>query len=725
VPRKKAEHEIRGHRTKAELAARRRDENPDCSIGLPPRPTGLDRNFRNAWNKRAGQLLRARLLARTDGDALMRLVEADLVGDAELMKGIFTATWGGRAPFPEPQPGSAEAIPAPAETRLADFLAGVWRERETFAQRMLPTETVTLDVEGVAYQWPTGDPAEVARKYALDITQGTHVAGELIQRAAARFISDIERGHERGLYFDPAAARHICQFSEQFCGLILLPWQVFVLANIFGWKKPTGARRFTEAWVSCAKKNGKTRLASCVALWGLVADCEKYPDVFSAATKKEQSRLVWRDARRAVQDNPELSAHVQRWAGALAIRDTDGSFTPLSSDEKSMDGLRPHVIIADEVAFWADREQWDKLVKGTVSRVSPLTFAVTTAGSTKQCFAFGKFDLGEKILRGIYNDESTFVAIFAIDKADDPLDETCWPKANPSLGVTLKEEHLRKTRDEAAQDGSGLNAWLQYHCNIWCEVTLQRQGSIAPAKWEACAGSELIAEGSPWKNTIKFLQLNSDTPCLGGLDVGLTSDMSAFALLFPRARFAEGAELQDKKVLVVQFFMPEVGLLEKEKAWQVPLSMWAREGWIQLLPGDLTDPREIRKFIIQMASRFAIREVGFDSWNSQVLCAEINESGAVSCVAVPQTPKELTAPAREFLTAIHSREIVHFGNPCLAWHVGNVVLAEDPKHGGTKPEKLSPNEKIDGVAATLNAWHRFLAAPLWSHPYNERGLILL
>jgi phage terminase large subunit-like protein len=289
----------------------------------------------------------------------------------------------------------------------------------------------------------------------------------------------------------------------------------------------------------------------------------------------------------------------------------------------------------------------------------------------------------------------------------------------------LRIEHLQKTRDEVVQDASGLNSWLQYHCNIWPDLTLSRQGSIPARKWDACTGLDLIGEKSPWAATIKFLQMNAESPCMGGLDVGLTSDMSCFCQLWPRARFTPNAEMLNRKVLIAQFFTPELGLLDKEKSWGVPLSQWAREGWIQLLPGDMTDPREIRKFILQMASRFLIREIGFDSWNAQVLCAEVNESGAVQCISVPQTAKELTAPARDFLTTIHNGELVHFGNPVLAWHAGNVVLAEDEKHGGTKPEKVSPNEKIDGISATLNAWHRVLANPIVESVYNTRGLILL
>ena len=692
--------------TAAEEATRRKREAKVFELGVPFCPDQYAYNNRKLWaiwKKNAPMLLGKRLLAFSDGDALLQLCKAELNGQHDVMAAIYEATWKNRTPFPAPPECPSGSLP--------EFLKAVERERETFPKRMRPGRTLTLEDGDREYEWPEDDAARVARDYAQAVLQGGIVAGELIRRAASRFLSDLENGHERGLYFDPVAARHICRFAETFCDLKLLPWQVFVLANIFGWKKPSGARRFTEAWVSCAKKNGKTRLASCVALFALVADCEKYPDVFSAATKKEQSRLVWRDAKRCVNDNPELREHVQRWAGALAVKDTDGSFTPLSSDEKSMDGLRPHVIIADEVSFWADRTQWDTLVKGIVSRIQPLTFAVTTAGPSKQCFAFGKFDLGEKILRGIYRDDSTFVAIFAIDKDDDPLDEKHWPKANPSLGVTLQIEHLKKTGAEAREVPSGLSSFIQYHCNQWPEVSLQRVGSIPVAKWDACKGLDLIGCKSAHDAYVKFLNLNRDLPCWLGLDVGLTSDMSAISMLWRRARFAEGASPVEKNVLITFLYMPELYLLEKEKSWGVPLSQWVREEWIELLPGDMCDPREIKKRIVNILGKFNVRELGFDSWNAMVICSELNESQAVQCVAVSQTAKELTAPSRELLGAIHRQELVHFGNPCLAWHIGNVVLAEDEKHGGTKPEKLSANEKIDGVSASLNAWHRMLADP--------------
>ena len=197
-------------------------------------------------------------------------------------------------PFPEPSPEPSAA--------LQDFLQDVQRERNTFAVRVIPTQTICLDgaapYTGVLAMLPT-----VARDYALAIQAGTILAGDLMRRSAARFLADLENGYERGLYFDPQAARNIIHFAATFCDLPLLPWQIFCLANYFAWKKPSGARRFTESWISCSKekRQDSARFSGCAV--GLICDCETYPDIFSAATKKEQSRLVWRDARSCVQGN--------------------------------------------------------------------------------------------------------------------------------------------------------------------------------------------------------------------------------------------------------------------------------------------------------------------------------------------------------------------------------------------------------------------------------------
>lgn len=689
--------------------------------GAPPRPQFFGPSKeREHWLRLEQHLTERRKLAQQDTPAMAAYVDALLKGNRDSAGAVYRATWGARTPFPDNAPEK------PTFTMEA-FLGLVQAGRDTFKQRMAPGRTVCHDwdkknrTEFFEYQWGAGDPAGVCRVYAQQVLAGDIVAGDLLRRAAQRFLNDIEHGAQRGIYFDPIAARHIVRFAEVFCNLRLLPWQQFCLANIFGWKRPSGARRYTEAWISCAKKSGKTALASTVALWGLICDGEQFPDVFAAATKKDQSRLVFRDGKRAVKASEQLRVYVTALAGALIVKGSDGSFTPLASEEKSLDGLRPHFIIADEVSFWGGREQWDTLTKGVVSRVQPLVLAITTAGRDRTCFAYGKFDLAAKILRNVIADDTTFCCIFSLDDKDDWSDEKVWPKANPSLGVTIQVEHLRKLRDEAVEAPSGVTSFVQYHCNVWPDVSLSRQGSISRAKWEACDGLDLLGgKLTPMEACMRFLTLNRETPFYLGLDVGLSSDMTALASLFPYAIFAEGQEPVQKKVALVQFFMPEHGLLEKEKSWRVPLSQWVREGWITLYPGDFTDVRALKREIISVFETYYVRDLRFDPWQFQVAAAELSEAGK-PCVAVAQTAKELTGPCREVITALHNKEFVHFNNPVLAWMASNVVFEENEKHGGTKPAKLSASEKIDGISALVNAWHGLITNP--PSVYEHRGLL--
>jgi phage terminase large subunit-like protein len=715
MSRRKQLAEKKGRLT-SETLKRRAQEEIDSRrhvAGYPVRPQGLPKKARELWNDYATKLHVRRLLATDDADLLLLLVNAKLVGDdATIKRGA--EQFAAREPFPEPEAAPEEAEPV---ATLPDFLVGVAEERASFSERMQPGQSVCLDVAGQPYAWEAGDAAEVARHYALDITQGSLVAGELMQRSAARFLKDLEDAHERGLYFDPVAARHIVRFAEVFCKLKLMPWQVFCLANVFGWKRSLGQRRFTEAFISIARKNGKTALAAIVALWLLVCDNERFPEVYAAATKKEQARIVWKDARRIVGDSEQLSVYVKRWAHELAAPLSDGSFVPLASEEKSMDGLRVHGAIADELHAWVSRDVWDRLVKATVSRAQPLIWGITTAGESKQTFCWNKQDLCEKILTGIYDEPSTFVAIYKLDATDDYHDEACWLKANPSLTNpdVMKPEHLRKSLGEVAQDPSGLSAFLRFHMNVWPEVALARQGSVPAARWSACTGYDLIGETDPLRATHRFLELNRDTPCFNGIDIGLTGDLTAVAHFWPKPRFAEGAAVQARPTVIVQCFAPEVGLLDKERAWGVPLSTWAREGWLELTPGDILDPREVSKYVRDFSNRFSVRETGFDAWSFAVAAAELNEAG-YACVAVQQLPSQLTAPCQEFLASVNRGELVHFGNPMLTWMASNLVLAENEK-GGVRPEKVAPPfSKIDGLQATFNAMHRALANPIPDPP---------
>jgi len=476
------------------------------------------------------------------------------------------------------------------------------------------------------------------------------------------------------------------------------------------------------------RKNGKTTFASSVALFLLIADQERYAEVYAAATAKEQSRIVWKDGKRAVGANVELASAVKRWAQDLEVADTDCHFEPLASEERSFLGVRAHGIIADEVGVWEDRNSWDVLVQSTVSRKQSLALAITTAPEDRRTFCYEKFVWVERILRGVIEADHVFAAIYRIDDGDNPKAIAALRKANPSLGVTMFEENLQKQIAELEETPSGLNNFLQFHANVTPERTISQLPSITSEKWDACAHLELLPTAKdPLDACEQFVRLNTGKHVWLGLDLGLVDDMTAIAYVWrsgflePHLKDSRGAvtkwaDEHPKRFLLVDYFMPEAGLLEKERKLHVPLSTWVRQGFIELIPGDMVDDREIRKYLVEtIAQKMCVYDCGFDKWQAASLAAELNERSVLKCVEVPQIPSVLTNPVREFLSDIRRGELVHFNNPVLRWNVENVYFGEldDTTHGGLKPAKAGGNGicKIDGVQAAIMAYQRMMAAP--------------
>jgi phage terminase large subunit-like protein len=338
-----------------------------------------------------------------------------------------------------------------------------------------------------------------------------------------------------------------------------------------------------------------------------------------------------------------------------------------------------------------------------------MIFSITTAGENKNTFAGSKYALAEKILNGVFEEDSVFALIYELDKDDHFADEACWPKANPNLGISLQASALRKILAEALEDPSGQAAFERYHCNRW--VTFRQGRSIPSDKWAECRGVPSMPDASALELRKEFLEENSGAPCWAGLDLGEISDLTSFVLLFPRCEI--GGEPHEFITCVPFFWMPEHNLLAKERQWGVPLTEWVRAGFIKLVEGDMTDPRIVKADILALLANGPgqIKSIGYDPWKSRVLCGEIMEETHVDCTAVKQTPGELTAPCRALKDAIWSRKIWHLNNPVLKWQSGNLVIEPEGDSQGIRPKKLSPNEKIDGFQALITAWHRLLAAP--------------
>jgi phage terminase large subunit-like protein len=510
-------------------------------------------------------------------------------------------------------------------------------------------------------------------------------------------------GHPRGLRWDPVAGDRPVQFIERFCRhhkaewagqlLRLEEWQKSgVLRPIFGWKRPDGTRRFRTAWIEIGRKNGKTTKAGGVGLYLTVADGEEGAEVYCTATKEDQAGILWRDAAAMVKRSPDLQRFVKEVrskGGRLYCERTSSFFRPLGADSTTLDGLNPHGHLPDEVHAHKDAGVWNILDTGMGARRQPLTFAITTAGTyAPDSVGWEQHDYAVKVLEGVFEDDSFFAFICAIDDGDDPFEPENWGKANPNIGVSIKTDYLAKQAEKAKRQPSFYNEFLRLHLNRW---TQQVSRWLSIEKWNEC--DPVSAEVAIEQREAREKAL-AGKECFAGLDLSSKLDLTALVLVF-----ATDDGFFD---LVCRFWLPEARVEEEEKHGRPQYAQWVREGWLKTTPGAVIDYEFIRAEIRELGKLYKIVEIDHDPHNATQIANELGEHDGFTMVEHQQGYVSMSEPSKAFEAEIIDKKIRHGGNPILRWNVANAVKKTDSA-GNIKPDKAKAKDKIDGVVAAIMA----------------------
>lgn len=491
-------------------------------------------------------------------------------------------------------------------------------------------------------------------------------------------------------WYDEAAAERAVRFFSLFLrhvkgesagsSFLLQPWQEHeVIRPLFGWKRSDGTRKYRRVYVEIPRKNGKSTVAAGIGLYLLFADNEPGAEIYSAATDREQAAIVFDVARSMVEGEAQLKNMARVYRRAIAVPRTNSSYKVLSADAYTHHGLNAHGIIFDELHAQPNRELWDVLTTSTGARRQPVIFAITTAGYDKNSICYEVHDYALKVRDGIIDDPSFLPAVYAADKEDDWRLPEVWRKANPSLGITISEEYLAEECKRAQESPAYQNTFRQLHLNQWTEQSVRWLDMFV---WD---------EGS---ETFDVDEL-AGRACFGGLDLSTTTDLSCFCLMFPPKTDGE------KWKVLCWFWVPEENLLKRVERDRVPYDVWAREGYIELTPGNVIDYEFIRAKIRDLSETYYITELGYDPWNATGLVTELMNDGA-ELVPVQQSYARLNAPVKELERLIVSRELLHGGNPVLRWNASNASVKFDPS-GNMKVDKSASTDRIDGIVAMLCA----------------------
>ncbi|MDO7888277.1 terminase large subunit [Hymenobacter cheonanensis] len=518
------------------------------------------------------------------------------------------------------------------------------------------------------------------RALPLRVGRYTYLAGE-------RHLRDLENGAARGLRFDEKAATIAVKFfgllthnKGRWAGtpLTLEPWQQFFIASLFGWKRADGTRRFRESYLEVARKNGKSTVGSGVCLELLILDGEAGAEIYTAATKKEQARIVFGDAQNMARKSTALLKKIKVQQNAIFMPSTLSTMKPMSSDSKTEDGLNPHGIYIDEYHAHPNDGLYSVLKSATGARAQPLLSIITTAGFNRlgPCAQLRKACID--LLEAKYHDDSYFVLIYALDEAvDDWNDESTWQKANPNLGVSVGLDYLREQYAAAVRTPSQQVPFKTKHLNLWTDASAVW---LPHELWMAGATGTAVAELAGRK-------------AWGGLDLASVRDITALVFIFPK----EGGAFD----VLCWFWVPEDSVDERTKKDGVPYRQWVDEGYLLTTPGNVTDYNFIKAQVTELCETYLVQMIEYDRFNASQMVIDLTEAG------VPMQPfgqgfVSMNAPTKELEKLVLDGSIHHYGNPVLAWMMGNVELARDPADN-IKINKGKSKEKVDGAVALVEA----------------------
>jgi phage terminase large subunit-like protein len=549
-------------------------------------------------------------------------------------------------------------------------------------------------------------PPDPVTAYALDVMAGRVVAGKLVKKACERHLTDLATGASRGLAFDVTAARKAIDFFpavlHHYKGewgprpgkplgdpIHLEPWQQFIVGALFGWKRADGLRRFRELYLEVARKNGKTLMAAGLAIMLAFFDGEPGAEVYSIATKRDQAKFVWLDAKRMIEKAPALRKRISTYALSLADESTASFFRPLGRDSGESDiGTNPFAAVIDELHAIEERESIDSIETGVGVRRQPVIVKITTAGKKRQSVWSEERADAVAVVEGRATDDSMLVLVYTLDEGDDPFDEAVWPKANPNLGVSVKVDTLREQAEKAKRSPGKLAAFLQFRMDV---PTKQAVKALDMDVWDANDG-RITDEDGELETYDAFLDrvMPEGTRVFGGIDLASVQDLTAVI---------DVSEPDEDEFVSVsaRFYCPAEGVERRSRHDGVPYQDWVRDGYLIATEGNVTDYDVVREDRKATAERWQIEETGYDRWNATQLVTQLGQDGA-TCVPIPQTHAGLGPGWNELERLLLKGKLRHGGHPVLRWMAENVEVEIDSA-GNQKPSKSKSSERIDGIVA--------------------------
>lgn len=539
-----------------------------------------------------------------------------------------------------------------------------------------------------------------AQQYCEAVLNGEIIACQKIKLAAERFLSGLaqQKDDSYPYYFDEGEAEKAVKFIELIPStdgskIKALLFQKWIISELYGWReKATGNRRYKQAFISTARKQGKTWLASSIGALSLIA--EKRPaegrQVLFVANALKQSKLAYTMLSNGLSKVCRVSDYMKKQLTIgkqqITHRPSNSYAVALSSDLSTLDGYSGTTIVYDEYALARNRDVLNTLKSGQKLEPNALLTIISTAGYDLNVPMYQDYQFYADVLQGKATAESTFIAIYELDDKEEATPECSdqWIKACPIFEhEEMKETILPSIKNDVivAQQQGTLNAVLTKSFNLWTQAS--ESSYIAAEDWERAEVDPIDIKG-------KQIYI--------GIDLSKTDDLTSISWIIPtddRKLYCDSRSwIGTKYGLANKIKSDGVNYIELEKK---------DECSITTLESGIIDYENIFTWLMDFIERneLDVQGIMYDKWNSNTLITKF-EKAHLPLIEVRQGTFTLNTPTRTFRERLYDGQIVHSGNFLLAHAVNNAILKE--QNNGVMISKERNANKIDPIAALMNAY---------------------
>ncbi|MCQ2749879.1 MAG: terminase large subunit [Clostridia bacterium] len=525
--------------------------------------------------------------------------------------------------------------------------------------------------------------------YIEEIESGRIIAGQELKSVLKRLKSDLDNPRYE---YDEKPGQIRIEFIERFCKHTKSPfngmpfklelWEKAFLEAAYGFKyKESGLRRFNEALLLIARKNGKTTFIAGIDLAEFFLS-KGGTDIVCASNTNDQASILFEEINNMREQSKALRNEKRSKKNIFYIYSpkNKNKIKKLSAQSRNKDGYNIEVGCIDEVHEMTDSKVYDAIKQSQSTKQEPLIFIITTEGTTVDGFLDNKLAYVRKMIKGEINDEKILPWLYTQDSTEEIFnDPSSWQKSNPSLGTIKMKSYFDDIMNKARNDMATKVTMLCKDFNI---------KQIESGSW--LTFNELNNE-----EKYKLTDL-SDSYAIGGVDLSSTTDLTAAVLLLVK---------NGKKYVIPHFFMPSELVQKRVEEDKIPYDIWVKKGYITLTQGNQNDFSLVTQWFLKMTREFDIRPlwIGYDPWNSQYWVKEMEEAG-FTMEKIRQGIYTLSEPMKQLEGDLKNKLINYNNHPILKWCFANTQAKVDV-NGNIQPSKLNSKlKRIDGCVALIIAY---------------------